>query len=216
VRTLSSIAISEKNKLGTDSIFIVLAEITVPGEAQPVRIAENTESVSWNGQTWQPSSFDIEPLTEESKGEVPQFLIRVGNQSREMEQVLQDYDAYKKTNGFSPVTLDLYVVNTKNLASATPETQHTYELKQTGSDADWAYFTFGANNLWNRRSPLNRILRNKCRVQTFKDADCGYAGATATCDRTISACRAMAGGSNSKRFGGFAGVGNKGVRVYGV
>ncbi len=31
---------------------------------------------------------------------------------------------------------------------------------------------------------------------------CGYAGATATCDHTITACAAMAGGSNVANFGG--------------
>jgi phage-related protein len=215
MRTLSSTAIQEKNKLGTDSVFHVLVAITIPGEAQPARVTSNNETVTWNGQSWTPFPFEIDEIVEESKGEVPSVVLRVGNQSRVMEQYLQTYDGYCKTNGFSPITCDLYVVNSKNLGSATPEVQHTFDLKQFGSDAEWAYFTLGATNPWNRRAPLNRILRNQCRW-IFKSSECGYAGATTTCNKTLSACRAMSGGSNSRRFGGFPGVGNKGVRIYDV
>jgi phage-related protein len=214
-RTISSTALAEKNKLTTDSVFIVLLKITIPGVGTPVYVAANNESVTWNSQTWQPFPFENDDMIEESKGEVPQIVVRVGNESRVMEQYLQNYDAYTKTNGFSPISCDIYVVNSKNLGSATPETQHTFDLKQAGSDARYAYFTLSANNPWNRRSPLNRILRNQCRW-IFKSSECGYAGATTTCNKTISACRAMSGGSNSKRYGGYSGVGNKGVRVYGV
>lgn len=215
MRTLSSIAIVEKNKLVTDSVFIVLMAITVPGLGSPIRITSNNETVSWQGYSWTPFPFDMDELVEESKGEVPQIVVKVGNVSRAMEQYLQDYDSYCKTNGFSPISCDIYVVNSKNLGSATPEVQHTFDLKQTGTNAEWASFTFGANNIWNRRAPLNRIMRNQCRW-IFKSTECGYAGATTTCNKTLSACRAMTGGSNSVRFGGFPGVGNKGVRIYGV
>lgn len=213
MRTLSSTAIAEKNKLGTSSVFLVLARITIPGEASPIYVAANNEAVSWDSQTWTPFPFEIDELGEESKGEIPQVVIRVGNQSRVMEQYLQDYDSYCKTNGFAAITCDLFVVNTLNLGSATPEVQHTFDLKQTGTDAEWAYFTLGAGNPWTRRAPLNRILRNQCRW-IFKGTECAYAGATTTCNKTLSACRAMTGGSNSIRFGGFPGVGNKGIRIY--
>lgn len=215
MRTLSSTAIAEKNKLGTDSVFLVLMAITIPGVAQPIRVTSNNETVSWQGYSWTPFPFDMDELVEESKGEVPQIVIKVGNQSRAMEQYLQDYDLYCKTNGFAKVTCDIYVVNSKNLGSATPEVWHTFDLKQTGTDAEWAYYTLGADNIWTRRAPLNRILRNQCRW-IFKSAECGYAGASTTCDKTLTACRAMTGGSNSIRYGGFPGVGNRGVRIYGV
>jgi hypothetical protein len=42
---------------------------------------------------------------------------------------------------------------------------------------------------------------------------CGYAGVTAMCDKTMTACRAMSGGSNSARFGGFPGIGLGGLRL---
>ncbi len=44
--------------------------------------------------------------------------------------------------------------------------------------------------------------RDRCTYRAFKGPECGYAGVTATCDRTPAACAGMAGGSNLARFGG--------------
>lgn len=211
-RTLSSLSIGEKNKLGTDSVFLVLMEITIPGVGTPIRITNNTENVTWNTYTWTQFPFDIDPITEEGKGEVPSLTIKIGNASRVMEQYIQAYDLYNKSNGYSPITCKVYVVNSKNLGSATPETQHDFDLDKIATDSKWASFTVGASNPWKKRAPLNRILRNQCRW-AFKSTECGYAGATSTCGKTLSACRAMSGGSNSVRFGGFPGVGNTGIRI---
>jgi phage-related protein len=216
--TLSSIAITEKNKLGTDSVFVPLLEITIPGVGTPIRVASNTENVVWPtgaGTIWTAFPFDLGDIAEDGKGEVPALSVRVGNESRVMEQYIQAYDLYCKTNGYSPITCNLYVVNTKNLASATPESMHTFDLDKITTDSRWAAFTIGASNPWRKRAPLNRILRNQCRW-VFKSSQCGYAGATTTCGKTLSACRGMTGGSNSVRFGGFPGVGNTGVKLVDV
>jgi phage-related protein len=85
-------------------------------------------------------------------------------------------------------------------------------LIQPRTNATWATFTLGADNPFSRRFPVHRILKQHCR-HIFKDANCGYAGATATCDKTITACTGMTGGSNLARFGGFLGVGTSGLRV---
>ncbi len=50
--SLSSIAIEEKNKLATDSVFLICLEITIPGVAEPVRVVRNNEDLTWQGETW--------------------------------------------------------------------------------------------------------------------------------------------------------------------
>lgn len=213
MRTLSTTAIAEKNKLATTSVFLILAKVTIPGVVTPVRVAANNESVSWDGETWLPVPFELDEIGEESKGEVPQVVLRIGNAARTMEQYVQAYDTYCKTNGYASIEVEIYVVNSLNLGSATPETTHQFELKQPKTDASWVYFVLGAPNPFNRRAPLARVLRNHCRW-IFKSTECGYTGASTSCNKTITACRAMAGGSHTTRFGGFPGVGNRGVRVH--
>jgi phage-related protein len=214
-QTLSSIAITEKNKLGTDSVFVAFLEATIPGVGTPLRVASNTENVVWPtgvGTTWTAFPFELGDISEDGRGEVPSLSIKIGNESRVMEQYIQAYDLYCKTNGYSPITCVIYIVNTKNLASGTPETQHAFDLDKITTDSKWATFTIGASNPWRKRVPLNRVLRNQCRW-VFKSTQCGYSGATATCGKTLSACRAMSGGSNSVRFGGFPGIGSTGIKL---
>jgi hypothetical protein len=44
-----------------------------------------------------------------------------------------------------------------------------------------------------------RLFSVRCQWK-FKDANCGYTGATTTCDKSLDACKAM---SNQAHFGGF-------------
>jgi phage-related protein len=108
-----------------------------------------------------------------------------------------------------------------NLASTTPEVEHIFELTQPKTNALWATFTLGADNPFSRRFPVHRILKQHCR-HVFRDANCNYGGAGATCDKTVTTCRSftdsayhVAGVStgNMARFGGFLGVGASGLRI---
>jgi lambda family phage minor tail protein L len=211
-RTISSTALAEKNKLATDCIWYIALEIVIPG-VTTLRVVRNNENITWDGQTWTAFPFELEPITEEGRGEVPRVDLRVSNVSRTIDQYLQSYDEYIKTNGYSPVTVEIFVLNSKNLSSATPEVSFLFELKQPRADAYWATFTLGAANPFNLRFPQDRFLKNHCRW-VFKSTECGYSGSTTSCDKTLPACRNMNGGSNSERYGGFPGVGYGGIRLY--
>jgi phage-related protein len=205
---LSSVAIEEKNRLATDSVWFVCLEITIPGGGDPIRVVRNNENITWRGETWVAFPFELEEL-EEGKGEVPKVVIRVSNVSRAMELYLQNYDVYTKTNGYSPITVSIFVLNSLNLASDTPEVEHLFELMQPKTNAQWATFVLGASNPFNKRYPQARILKGHCRF-VFKGALCGYAGAESACDKTLPRCREL---DNSPRFGGFPGAGYGGLRL---
>jgi len=209
---ISSTAIREKNLLTTDSSWLLALEITIPGVGTPIRVIGNNSDITWRTYTWQAFPFELDEISDGNKGEVPRVDLRVSNVSRAMEVYLSDYDTYTKANGYSPVTVSIFVLNSKNLASTVPEVEHIFELTQPKTNSQWATFTLGADNPFSRRFPVHRILKQHCRF-VFKDAFCGYAGATAMCNKTLPACRAMAGGSNSARFGGFLGVGASGLRL---
>ena len=210
--SLSSIAIEEKNKLATDSSFLLCLKITIPGVAIPVRVVRNNADLTpWLGETWTAFPFDIDEISE-VRGEVPQVNVRVSNLSRAMEKYIQDYDIYCKNNGYKPIEVSIYVVNTKQVAAnptCDPEVEHVFELKQPRTDSRWATFVLGVANPFRRRYPQERILKNFCRFR-FKSARCGYAGTAAACNKTLAQCRLL---ENSKRFGGFPGAGIGGLVV---
>lgn len=213
--TLSSTAITEKNKLSTTSKMLLCLKITVPGVVDPIRVVRDNQNLTWQGETWVAFPFELESLGGGVKGEVPQVVLRVSNVSRAMETYLHQYDTYCKTNGWSAIEVNIYVVNTAAVAlngSCDPEVEHVFELKQPKADSKWATFTLGASNPFNMRFPRSRIMKNQCRYKDgFKGTRCGYSGAETSCNKTLARCREL---GNSERFGGFPGVGYGGVKIF--
>jgi lambda family phage minor tail protein L len=215
---ISSWALQEKNKLNTDSVWLIALLITIPGidaiaqGSTEIRVVRNNEDVEWpagSGHIWQAFPFELNEISESNKGEVPQVELKIANASRVMERYLQAYDSNVKQYGFEPITVEIYVINSKNLSNAVPEVDYLFELKQPKTNATWATFVLSASNPFNRRFPKNRILKNHCRFK-FKGDFCAYSGGESTCDKTLGRCMEL---NNSDRFGGFPGVGTEGVRL---
>jgi len=199
---LSSVAIEEKNKLAADSVFLVALKIEIPGLEEIIRVVRNTEDITWKGETWTAVGFDMEEIKSDSKGEVPRVDIRVSNVDRSLEYYVHEYETWCKANYREPITCTIYVVNSLNLASDTPEAEHVFELVQPKANAKEMTFTLGASNPFNRRYPKGRLLPT-CQRWRFKDDRCAYAGSETVCDKTLARCREL---SNTDRFDGFYAV----------
>ena len=208
--TVSAYMIEEKNKVASSTITMVLLEITIPGAAELVRVADNNEDVTWRSYTWTAVPLQWEEIVESSKGEIPRVDFSISNANRMMEAYVQAYDLYTKINGYSAIEVSIYVVNSGNLTSTLPEVEYLFELKDMRSTAQWITFTLGANNPYNQRFPLDRIMKNHGRVIKFKDVTCGYTGSGTICDRSLTQCRIY---GNSKRYCGFPGAGNTALRL---
>lgn len=207
---LSSTAIQEKNALATDGVFLICLKVIVPG-TDPIYLVRNTDDIVWAGQTYQAFPFELDEIGQGKDGSVPQVNLRISNVTGVMESYVQAYDAYCKANGYSRITVSIYVINSKNLVDPTPECEHEFILKNPSSTAQWMTFILSASNPFRLRSPMNRILKNYCSYR-FKDARCQYAGAVTTCDHTLPTCRVL---GNSIHFGGFPSAGTGGLNVSG-
>ncbi len=206
---LSPVVKVEKNKLTTNSVFLSLLEITIPSIAETIRIVNNNEDISWRGYTWLKFPFEIEEISESAKAETSQFQIKVSNVNNVIGDYIRQYDVYVKENGYEPITVVLYVVNSKDLANDTPVFSHNLVLSSPEITHFEATFTLTAKNLFRVKIPTYRMLPNSCRFK-FKDALCQYAGAETTCDKTLKRCREL---GNANRYGGFPTIGNKGVTI---
>ena len=215
---LSSIAIQEKNKLNSDSVFLQCVRVIVPGLDDAIRLVANSENIQWRHpedtavETYVACPFSISEINESTSNEVPLVTLSIPNVDRIMDQYLRAYDDYVKVNGYQPITVSICIINSRVVAqnpSADPEFEHTLELKQPKADAKTASFSLSASNPYTRRFPQNRILRNHCRFR-FKSARCGYSGQETQCDHTLLRCRAL---GNSIRFGNAPGVGLGGFDV---
>jgi len=112
---LSTTAILEKNKLATDSVFLVCLEIVIPGISQTVRVVNNTEDIVWNGYTWSRIQFQLEDIRGNAAGEVPRVDLRLDNTQQVLEYYIHAYETWCKNNYRQNITCTIYVVNSKNL-----------------------------------------------------------------------------------------------------
>lgn len=195
--SISAISKAEKNKLSTDSCFLILLEIRLE---TPVYICYNNEDVVWKGQLYQAFPFQIGEASEESDGSDPNVSLKVSN-------VAQGFQWYVEDSGGGVGTeVILRVVNSLNM-NGDPDLEEYYTVLSCKVDEQWIDFTLG--NAYNARTrrPLDRYMKNACPF-LYKGLRCGYNGNMAGCMHTLADCRLH---NNSARFGGFAGIDQKGV-----
>lgn len=198
--SLSAISKAEKNKLSTDSCFLILLEIRLQ---DVVRICYNNENITWKGQQYIAFPFEIGEITEDYTGE-PNVSLKVSNVAQGMQWYVED------SGGTVGTEVILRVVNSLNL-NGNADLEEYFVVTACKIDQEWIDFTLGNSYSARTRRPLDRYMKNHCPFK-YKGIRCGYNGSMAECKHTLADCRAH---SNSNRFGGYAGIDQKGVYANG-
>lgn len=206
-KSLSVASIIEKNRLSSDTPFLILLDIGVVDPstgsvAETLRYVRNTEGVTFNGFTYDPASFDIE-LKEES-GSPTSINLTIKDYTRIVQQRMQLYQG----GVGSQVTVT--VANGAAL-SKPPEVQEYFEVVAASSNAYAVSFTLGTENVITKAFPRRRQTRDYCQWR-YKSAECGYTGNLATCDLTRNGPNGCEAHSNVIRFGAFPGINATNVR----
>lgn len=203
---LSAIARQEKNKLHTDSVFLLLLDI-VPNvkDAEVLRVCYNNEDITWAGNLYPAFPFQLGKVSEDSTGSEPGLELKVDNVSRALQPYVEQY------NGGNGFTVILRMVNSKNLDGTDPDVEERFVVNHCVVDAQYITFTLGSGYPLNTRRPMDRYLKNNCPYQ-YKDIRCGCTSNIAACGHTLTECRAR---GNSPRFGGYVGIDQKGIYLNG-
>jgi phage-related protein len=202
MKNIPAALILEKNKLATPNPWLLLFDVMLP-ESTTLYVVRNTEDIIFNGHTYTAFPIKFEPTKQASKGEIPTVSLRISNVTR----VLQAY--MEQFAGGIGSTVTFRVVNAAYLSENYAELTMTYDIIAAVSDAHWITITLGAPNPLRSIYPQFRYNAHFCNWQ-FKSVECGYAGASEICKRTLAYCRQL---NNSPRFGGFPGLGGGGVRL---
>lgn len=208
MRSLPSNLILEKNKIASTAPWIVLLEINLKenGVTQATYyLCNNTEDLTYNGDTYTAFPFTISPTRQTAKGEIPTVTLAVANV---VQLIQEDIEALSGGVG-SEVIVRVVLVESGPVITGDSELEMTFTILATQASAEWLTFTLGAPNPLRTRFPLHRYLSTHCNWE-FKGDECGYVGAETSCDRTFDACQAY---SNTARFGGFPGLHPTGIRL---
>lgn len=206
---LTAVVKSDKNKLTSDSVYLIALEINVPTLEIPIRIVSNNENITWQGNLYSRFPFELEEISETSTNERSLFKIKASNINNIIGEYLRAYDVYVKKNGFEPVEIELYVLNTNDLDSGIPIVNYTLEMNKFSLNTFEITFFVSSKDIYKVSVPMNSMYPNNCRFN-FKSVQCGYNGTQAMCDKSLKRCKAL---NNSSRYGGFALIGNTGVNL---
>ena len=121
---LSNIAKIEKNKLISDTIWIILLEIALKS-GYIMRFCSDNEDVVWDGETWIAFPFDLESPKQTSSGELPRFAIRVSNITRAIEGYLE------QEGGGVGATVRMMVVMSTHSDITEPECDMEFTVQST-------------------------------------------------------------------------------------
>lgn len=195
--SLTAISKAEKNKLYTDSAFLILLEIRL---TNTVYICYNNEDVTWKGQLYQAFPFEIGETSEDSDSSDPNVMLRVDNVAQGMQWYVEE------SGGGVGTEVILRVINSLNLASGDADLEEYYTVISCSVSEQWIEFTLGNDYSARTRRPLDRYMKNNCPF-AYKGLRCGYNGNLTNCAHTLTDCRIH---ENSVRFGGYVGIDQKG------
>lgn len=185
--SLSTASILEKNKVATDSAWLMLLDIEY--EANHVRLVHNTENIEFQGNTYIAFPFSIADINENST-DLPNVKLSVSNVTKTIQRMAEN------NKGFTGAKVKVSIINT-NVKDIADLEEH-FVITGANATAEWMEFTLGTDFSFARRFPLIRIMKDYCPFK-FKGVQCGYKGNQTECNKTLSRCREL---GNSVRFGG--------------
>lgn len=190
MRVFSEAAVLEKNRLASDTPFLIFLEIK-NREIGVIRLVRNTENIMWQGSEWQAFPLDIETSGEDGKT-IPALNVKVSNCGGIIQTYLQQY------NGLVDSEVCLMVALASNLENPNPEFALDFLIKSASYDESWVTFCLSASAELMNRFPAHRYINNFCPFRCG-DLRCGYIGA-GVCVNTLETCLIPS------RFGGEPGI----------
>ena len=193
-RYLSNTFRTEKNKQTNKPIN--LYTIKEYDGANDLRFAEYDSDVTYQGDVYSKFPLTHENISENTQGEIDHVTVTVSNISRLIQGYLESYDLRGKK-------VIIRKVWANQLADPNAYTDSIYYIDSYTADENNVVFTLSSKfDVLDLELPARRYSRNYCSWK-FKSAECGYAGAETSCDKTLQRCREL---SNQIRFGGFPSI----------
>jgi len=185
--------LQELHALSSTGAVLFLVSVPVHG----IYLARNTEDIVWSGNTYQKFWFELDGITVDGDGRLPEISLSVDNVNRMIQSYAEQYD------GFIGETLNLYIVNSNHLAETTPIYELEFQVTGCSCNPQKVIWKLGLENPFFLKYPASTFHQNLCRYRVFKNAQCKYVGVATTCDRRWITCYGL---GNIANFGGQPGI----------
>lgn len=182
VMSLSAFLLGEKNKLNSTTGWIVGIECPLPSISKTIRIVDDVEQFTFQGNIYYPAGLMIEESDAKSDGSLEGVTLAVANVSRDLTQLLED----ESLDGCD------ILIRQFHRSSSVDVIDQSYEIVNSIMGWKDVQFLLGHTNLFKRPIPKNDFSKTTCRL-IYKGIACGYALALLSCDKTLdglNGCRA--------------------------
>lgn len=209
-KNLSLATVLEKNKLSSDVPFLALLDVEIVNPSNGVvvivlHIANNPESVVWDGNTYEVGGFDIAIKSE--SGKQSEVSMTIVDYTQAIQGYMQQYGGGVGSN----VTLSIV----RGDALDKPAEIVEYFQVIGSSAADYmATFQLGAENAIMQVFPRRQQRRDFCQWRYKDPTTCKYAGALTSCDLTLQGPNGCAAHGNTINFGAYPGLNSRGTRYF--
>lgn len=190
-------------QVATTSVWVELLAIGLP-HGKTLRIANNTENVTYAGNVYVASNYEPEIVELTKDARMPTFALTLSHVEQRLLQWL------RQPGGLEGYTITAALVRTDDLTADYAEFTTSYTIRSHSDDDETIEFEIGGPNLYRWRFPFRRYMPNLCEVR-FKGTLCGYDGPESTCNFTLADCRDHK--NNAARFGGTPGLSPQSLRV---
>lgn len=197
-RHLTVATVIEANKVASVTPFLELIEIEILDSAgahvEWVRLAKNSESVTFEGEVWQASNFSVS--VSQRTGEEPSISISAIDITGVIRGYMERYDGGV---GF-PVR---YVIANADRLDQPAELSESFVILSASAPAGFQVrFTVGSESPLRLRFPISIQEPDRCRFK-YKGARCKYAGPLTSCDYSKDGANGCVAHDNETNFGGF-------------
>ncbi len=195
MRDVNAAFTAEKNKRVNKPIHLYIIE-DYNGAGGILRFAEHASNVTFAGQTYTKFPIKFNSVNENNRGQIDSVQIVLANVSRLIQSYLEDFD-------FRGKKVTIRTVWEDEIAVADAYMDDVYYIDSYEADQDNVVFTLASKlDVLDVQLPRRAYSRNFCGWR-FKGAECAYAGAESTCNKTKQRCKEL---NNFQRFGGFPSI----------
>lgn len=205
---LSVVTVLEKNRLASDSPFLMLLmveivdfETNIP-TGEYLYLVKNNEPIMYLGHEFTPCEFEVDLRSEVNAA--PSITLTIVDYTRVVHNRLDALGGGVGSN--ATVT----ILNKEAIDENRVEVVQTYKVVSASAAAYIITWTLGAEDALSITFPKRKMIRDRCGWRYKDAATCGYTGDKPLCDLTLNGPNGCDkhvdsnGVGNQLRFGGFS------------
>lgn len=193
--------IEEKNALFSDQTWLYLLTLKNTDESIVIRIVNNPDAITFQGEEFTPFPFMLEEVTESNKGELPSVNLVMSN----VDRIVQGYIENDSPNYGTGWSAHIDISYKSAIDTDIAEISYDFTTMNVSATESKVTFMCGIRNPIREQFPRLRMLTNSCQ-NTFKRGGCIYSGNDETCTKTLNACRQKFPNATKIPFLGFIGT----------